>query len=305
MTAVLHVGEALRPHDLWSAWSFEPVTLVALGVTAVVYARGVHRVWSAAGVGRGVRRRHAYAFAAGWILLALSQISPLHALGGVLFSAHMAQHEVLMTAAAPLLVLGRPLIAFVWALSPRWRRIVGRWSARPTVATTWHVASHPIAAFLIHGAAIWVWHIPSLYNATVTSDVMHAAQHLSFLITAVLFWWVVLEPLGTRGSAPMSVAVLYATVLHTGALGALLTLTSRVLYSVYATTTVPWGLRTVDDQQLGGIIMWVPGSFAYVIAGLVLVARMLHASERRVAVGEVEAIRARRSSSRTIRLDTT
>ncbi len=302
---MVHAGESLQPHDLWGAWTFDPSTVLALAMMGALYATGLRRVWTAAGAGRGVRRRDAWAFAAGWGLLALSQVSPLHALGGVLFSVHMAQHELLMTIAAPLLVLGKPLIAFVWALPPRWRRVAGRWSNSAPVASIWRVMSRPTAAFLIHGAAIWIWHLPSLYGATVTSDALHAAQHMSFLVTAVLFWWVVLKPLRSHGSAPMSVAVLYATVLHTGALGALLTLTSRVLYPVYATTTAPWGLRTVDDQQLGGVIMWVPGSLAYVIAGLVLMARMLRDSEQRVAGRELSVRRGHLSSPRTIRLDAT
>jgi len=114
-------------------------------------------------------------FAAGWLVLALSLLSPVHALGGALFSAHMAQHELLMNVAAPLLVLGRPLIPFVWALSPRWRRVTGRWSAGRSFAVPWRALTHPVNAFLLHAAAIWVWHLPSLYDATVSSEVMHAA----------------------------------------------------------------------------------------------------------------------------------
>jgi putative membrane protein len=304
MTA-LHAGEPLRPHDLWTAWTFEPATMTALGLTGLAYAIGVRRVWGAAGVGRGVRQRDAWAFASGWLLLFLSQASPLHAAGGSLFSAHMIQHEILMTVAAPLLVIGKPLIAFVWALPPAWRPVVGAWSKTRPVANAWSAITHPLAAFTIHGAAIWVWHVPRLYDATVTNDAVHAAQHTSFLVTALLFWWVVLEPLRSRGNAPMSVAILYGTVLHTGALGALLTLTSRILYPVYLTTTTPWGLRPIDDQQLGGIIMWVPGGLAYVIAGLMVVARMLRDSGERVASGGLQLQSTRASSARRIRLDTT
>ena len=282
-----HVGEPLRPHDLWRAWTFEPVTIILLILSAGMYARGLTRLWHAAGVARGVRRRDAWAFTAGWTLLALALLSPLHALGGVLFSAHMTQHELLMTVAAPLLVLGRPLIPFVWALSPRWRRISGRWVSARVVAQPWHVLTHPASAFLLHGAAIWFWHLPSLYDATVESELMHTAQHLSFVLTALLFWWVVLQPSGVRGGAPASIGMLFGTVLHTGALGALLTLTSRLIYSAYATTTGPWGLTPVEDQQLGGIIMWVPGGLAYVVAALALVVRMLRESEHRVARREL------------------
>ena len=283
-----HVGAVLRPHDLWTAWTFEPITIAALLLSLWLYTRGLERLWHAAGKGRGVRRREAWSFAVGWTLLALALLSPLHALGGVLFSAHMTQHELLMTVATPLLVVGRPLIPFVWALSPKWRRTTGRWTGAPTVVRAWRTLTHPAGAFLIHGAAIWVWHIPSLYDATIDSELMHAAQHVSFVATALLFWWVVLQPAASRGGVPASIGMLFGTVLHTGALGALLTLTSRLLYSAYGATAPLWGLRAIDDQQLGGLIMWVPGGVAYVVAALVLIVRMLRESEDRVARLESE-----------------
>ena len=235
------------------------------------------------------------AFASGWVLLTLALLSPLHALGGVLFSAHMTQHELLMTVATPLLVLGRPLIPFIWGLSPTWRRVTGRWTTLGFVARPWRVLTHPASAFGLHAIAIWVWHLPSLYDATVGSELMHAAQHASFVGTALLFWWVVLQPSAARGGVPVSIGMLFGTVLHTGALGALLTLTSRPLYSAYAATTGPWGLSPVDDQQLGGIIMWVPGGLAYIVAALSLVVRLLRESEQRVARMEAERQGGRRS----------
>ena len=282
-----HIGRPLEPHDLWRAWTFEPVTVALLAVSGWTYGRGLTRLWHAAGHGRGVRRIHAWSFAAGWLLLALTLLSPLHALGGVLFSAHMAQHELLMTVAAPLLVLGRPLIPLVWALSPRWRRITGAWTAARPFALPWRALTHPASAFFLHAAAIWVWHLPSLYDATVTSEVIHAAQHTSFLLTALLFWWIVVRPSPARGGTPAAIALLFATVMHTGALGAVLTLSSRLLYTVYAATTGPWGFTPIEDQQVGGLIMWVPGGLAYVIAALALVVRLFRESELRVARREV------------------
>jgi len=221
-------------------------------------------------------------FAAGWLVLALSLLSPLHALGGALFFAHMAQHELLMTVAAPLLVLGRPLIPFVWALSPKWRRVTGQWSAARWFAVPWQALTHPVTAFLLHAAAIWVWHLPSLYDATVSSEVMHAAQHASFVLTALLFWWVALRPSPSRGGTAAAIALLFGTVMHTGALGAVLTLSSRVLYTVYASSTAAWGFTPIEDQQVGGLIMWVPGGIVYVIAALWLVVRLFRESEQRV-----------------------
>ncbi|HUQ80533.1 MAG TPA: cytochrome c oxidase assembly protein [Gemmatimonadaceae bacterium] len=295
LIVVAHIGAPLRPHDLWTAWSFEPVTILLLLGSAWLYLRGLRRLWHAAGTGRGVRRRDAVAFASGWTLLALGLLSPLHALGGVLFSAHMTQHELLMTVATPLLVSGRPLVPFIWALSPKWRRATGRWTSLRVVARPWRFLTHPASAFALHAIAIWVWHLPSLYDATVGSELVHAAQHASFVGTSLLFWWVVLQPSASRGGVAVSIAMLFGTVLHTGALGALLTLTSRLLYTAYAATTGLWGLSPVDDQQLGGIIMWVPGGLAYVVAALFLVVRLLRESEQRVARLEAAGLGGRES----------
>jgi putative membrane protein len=283
-----HLGRTLEPHDLWRAWTFEPVTVALLAISGWMYGRGLTRMWHAAGVGRGVRRLDAWAFGTGWVLLAIALLSPLHALGAVLFSAHMVQHELLMTIATPLVVLGKPLIPFVWALSPRWRRITGHWAASRVIATPWRVITHPASAFFIHAAAIWLWHLPSLYDSTVTSEIMHAAQHVSFIATALLFWWVVLWPSPARGGALPSIGLLFGTLLHTGALGAALTLASRLIYSAYAATTGPWGLTPIEDQQVGGLIMWVPGGVAYVIGALALVVRLFQESERHMASRESE-----------------
>jgi putative membrane protein len=272
---VVHAGAPLEPHDLWRAWSAEPLSVLLLAAAAVLFGHGVQSVWRAAGVGRAVPKPNVLLFASGWLILALSLLSPIHALGGVLFSAHMAQHELLMTVAAPLLVLGRPLIPLVWALPPRWRRTTGRWARTRIAAAIWGGLTRPTVAFLVHAIAIWAWHIPTLYDRAVVSELAHGLQHASFFGTALLFWWAVLKPSGSREKTAVSIALLFATLLHTGALGAVLTLTTRLLYPVYGATTSPWGLTPLADQQLGGIIMWVPGGLPYLAGALVLFVRLL------------------------------
>src|SRR5207253_813762 len=107
-------------------WSFEPWVLACLAISAGLYATGVVRLWRHAGIGRGIGTLAVTAFAAGWWVLGVALVSPLDPLGGRLFSAHMVQHELLMVVAAPLLVLGRPLAAWAWALPAGWRQPVGR-----------------------------------------------------------------------------------------------------------------------------------------------------------------------------------
>jgi cytochrome c oxidase assembly factor CtaG len=278
--ALGHDGRPLAPHDLWSAWELSPAVTIPILALAAVYAVGVRRVWARSAPGRGVRRRDAVWFAAGWLALALAVVSPLHALGGVLFSAHMTQHELMMVVAAPLLVLGRPLVAFVWALPKRWRRIVGGWTRRRRVRRAWRVLTVPALASGAHAAALFVWHLPGPYEATYSNAALHALQHASFLGTALVFWWALLRP--SPGGEGESVVWLFVASLLTGALGALLAFGSELWYPHYAATTGTWGLAPVDDQQLGGIIMWVPGGGTYLLAALALFGRWLRDSERRV-----------------------
>jgi putative membrane protein len=283
----------LTPDQLWLAWDWEPAVVITLMLTAALYAIGVYRLWQISNVGAGVHKGEALSFGAGWVVIALALVSPLHALGGVLFSAHMTQHEMLITIGAPLLVLGRPLVPFLWALPLGWRRRVGAGSRSRFFAGPWHALTRPSVAFGLHAVALWTWHVPRLYQATLTSELVHSLQHATFLATALLFWWTIFAVRGGELRRGLAVFYLFATVLQTGALGALLTFGGRLWYPAYSTSTLPWGLTPLDDQQLGGLIMWIPGSIAYVIAGLWMFAAWLRESERRAVQRERAIIPAR------------
>lgn len=271
----------LAPYDLWRAWSFEPAVIVGLALSAWLYWQGVRALRRSAGPGRGVRRGEIAAFVTGWVTVALALLSPVHRLGSVLFSAHMVQHELLMVAAAPLLILGRPLVLFLWALPMTWRRALGMWTGAEPVRATWSTLTRPSIAWTIHAAAIWVWHVPALFQATLESEVVHSVQHLSFLGSALLFWWALLRAREGRLGAPAAVVYLFTTAVHTSILGALLTFSSRTWYPLYHTTTGVWGLTPLEDQQLAGLLMWIPAGVAFAALGLVLFAAWLHESDRR------------------------
>jgi putative membrane protein len=265
--------EALVPQDFWRAWTLDPWVLAGIGLPAWLYGRGLRALWGRAGVGRGVRTWQARCFLAGTLALIVALVSPLDALGGTLFSAHMLQHVVLMMVAAPLLALGAPLVPWLWAL-PRGSRVrLGAWAKAPVPAGLWGAASHPLGAWLLHAAAIWVWHAPVLYQATLRSEAVHVAQHLSFFGTAMLFWWTAFE-LSRRRRRKFGVGVLFVftTAVHSSVLGALLTFSLVLWYPAYAPLTAAWGLTPLEDQQLGGLIMWVPAGLVYVAATLALLA---------------------------------
>ncbi|HEV3469479.1 MAG TPA: cytochrome c oxidase assembly protein [Pyrinomonadaceae bacterium] len=277
-----HDGRPHGPADLLRTWGLDPLVLAGLGLSGWLYWRGVRRLWRSAEAGRGLRRWEAWCFAGGWAALFVALVSPLHPLGEVLFSAHMTQHEVLMLVAAPLLVLGRPVVAFLWALPVPWARRVGGWGRAGWFQGAWRGMTNPLAAWAVHAVALWVWHAPALFEATLSSDLVHTAQHVSFLGSALLFWWALVH--GPRGLMGYGAAVLYlfTTSVHSGVLGALITFTRTVLYPAYAATTPQWGLTAIEDQQLGGLIMWVPAALVYIAAGLALCAGWMRESERRV-----------------------
>jgi putative membrane protein len=261
--AEAHAGEPLAPHDVWTAWRFEPGVVLPIAAAAILYYAGARRA--------RIPARQRYSFWTGVAVLALALAGPIHPLGEVLFSAHMAQHEILMLIAAPLLVLSRPLAAMLWALQPEWRRTAGRWSQTAVIQRPWRAVTAPLAAWWLHAAALWGWHAPPLFQATLTSDWVHAAQHASFFFSALLFWW----SLSKRAAHGVGVVYVFTTAVHTSILGALLTLSTRLWYPAYTLTTAAWGASPLEDQQLGGLIMWVPGGVVYTAAGLVLLAAVL------------------------------
>ena len=211
----------------------------------------------------------------------------------MLFSAHMAQHTVLIAAAAPLLVLGRPVIPSLWALPQGWRRTLGGWTRAGWFRPLWATLTRPLVAFLLHAVALWVWHLPALYQESVRSDWVHTLQHVSFLGTALLFWWAMLHGRGGRAGYGVAVFFLFATLVHSGALGALLTFAPSAWYPIYGPATALWGLTPLEDQQLAGLIMWVPAGAVYLGAGLTLFALWLGESERRTARTERVLLRPR------------
>lgn len=285
---LMHAGQPLSPHDLWSAWTFEPGVVIPIVGTAVIYARGIHQAVARSTRARRTLRREEICFAAGLAVLTIALVSPLHSAGGVLFSAHMVQHELLMAIAAPLIVLGKPGVPLLWGLPRSLRRPVAHAFTSGLLRSLWSTFTRPLVAFVLHAAAIWIWHAPSLYDASVTSEFVHTAQHLSFLFTAFLFWWSLLSSRRSRGHEGAAVLYLFLTGIHTTLLGAVLTVSDSPLYSAYLDPiTRQWGLSALEDQQLGGIIMWVPAGVVYLAAALYLMLKWIRASGTRASAREL------------------
>jgi len=256
-------------------WTFEPVVVVWLVAFAAIYTGGLLRLWRSAGAGKGISRRQAAAFAGGWLTLVVALMSPLDRLSDWLFSAHMIQHELLMVVAAPLVALSGPLVAATW-MSKNRLQIPGR-LYQPLTG----VATAPAFVWGLHAFVLWVWHVPVLFEAAMAHEPVHVFQHFSFFTTACLFWWGLGHGRYGRLGYGAAVFYLFATGIHSGVLGALLTFSPAIWYPVYTATTSAWGYTPLEDQQLAGLVMWIPASLVFLAGGLGFLLAWLRESDRR------------------------
>lgn len=249
-------------------WTLDLTLTLPLAAFALLYGGGVLRLWRRAGRGRGARIWQIACFASGWLILALALLSPLHAASRSVFTAHMIEHELLMAVAAPLLVMARPLGPMLWALPQPWRIWLGSLPKRPLFQAFWEPLTDPLFATVLHGVAIWLWHVPQLFDAALTVEPIHWLQHFSFLSSALLFWWALF--FGRRGRHGYGAAVghLFATAGHTGLLGLLLVLSPRIWYPMQGIGSAGWSLTPLEDQQLAGLVMWIPAGLVYAGAAL-------------------------------------
>lgn len=263
--AMAHDDELHLAH---SVWTLDPWIVIPLCLSAVLYGRGVLRLWSRASESRTMVQWRAAAFALGWLMLAGALVSPLHWLGERLLTFHMIEHEILMAVSAPLIVIARPVGPLLWGLPKRLRSTIADIMKAAPAQAAWKRLSGGTTSTLLHGIAIWAWHAPVLFDAAVTNIAVHRLQHLSFFATALLFWWSVLW----RSDRGVAAWHLFITMLHTSILGALMALAPHLLYTSRGGAAEAWGLTPLEDQQLSGLVMWIPAGTIYAGAALTLVA---------------------------------
>lgn len=264
-------GTVLSAHDgeehaagAMSGW--DGIVVVLLLVSGIAYARGARHLH-----GRQ-SRREPIAFGLGWTVLLIAVLPPLDSLAVTFFSAHMIQHELMMLVGAPLVMAGRPLSTALWGLPVVLRRAAAGTLQAGPIARPWRALTAPVAAWALHGAVVWAWHVPLLYDAAVRNEGIHAVQHAMFVGTSTLFWWGLLY--GRYGRAGYGAAVFYVftTVVHTGLLGAMLTFAGAPLYASYP---------ALEDQQRAGLLMWIPAGIVLTLLGIGLFAAWVGESERR------------------------
>jgi putative membrane protein len=278
-----HPGQPPAPHDLLGAWNLDPVLLGGLLLAAWAFWRG-----QTSGPRRPVDSWRARCFSGALVALGLALLSPLDALSGSLASAHMVQHLLLLLVAAPLLALSAPSSAILRGSPLALRRASGRWRRRLGLTHgNLGVLRHPAAVWLLSVGVVWFWHAAAPYDATLDNQLLHVLEHASFLVTAVLFWQVVV---GVRGAARVSgglgVLLVFAMAMQSVFLSVLLTFARTPWYSGYAATTAPWGLDPLTDQRLAGVIMWIPAGVIYLVVALALLVTWIRATEREMSRSE-------------------
>lgn len=266
------------------AWNLDWLLILSLTAGTGLYLSGLCRIWRRAGSTSGVSRGQAAAFGAGMLALVAALASPIDTLSAELSWVHMVQHTTLMMIAAPLLVLGHPGLVTLWALPLPWRQTIGGWGRRfENFHPDWYWLWQPLAVWNLYAAGLWIWHIPWLYQAALESRWLHDLQHLTFLITSYLFWRVLLYPVKRlRLSRGLAVIYLFTTSLHATALGVLMALSPQVWYPAYEATTSLWNLSPLEDQQLAGLIMWMPACMVYAVAAAALFALWLEEPARQI-----------------------
>lgn len=258
------------------SWSIPPAATFVILLTALVYLRG-WRLMRRAGL-LFVPPWRALAFLAGLLLLWVALASPMDVLNGFVLTAHMLQHMLLMMFVPPLLLLGAPFVPLVRGL-PIFaaREFVGpflNWSIAHRVGGA---LTHPVVALLLMGLTMFAWHVPAAYELALRVPAWHQVEHACFLLTSLIFWWPVVQPWPSRARWPRAAMVPYLLVadLQNTVLSAVLVFSDRVLYPSYSTVPRLFGSSALQDQVAAGAIMWVIGSFAFLVPAIAIALQYL------------------------------
>ena len=243
-------------YNVWLQWHFHPDIVVGVVLLQGFYILSITVLSSRYNLAPTVDKRKTFLFTMGVLFMYIALSSPIHHLAdNYLFSAHMVQHLILLLLVPPLLLTGTP--EWMWRPIVRYRltRHIANWLTRP------------VQAFAISGLILALWHLPPFYNATLTSHTLHVIEHIMFILSAIIMWWPVLSPVIAipRASYPMQMVYLFLLTLPAGFIGAAITFSPRILYDFYATVPRLWALDVVTDQQIGGLIMKIPGALAFFI----------------------------------------
>ncbi len=237
----------------WTDWTGSPAPVFGLAAAALAYPWICRRF--------PPRGRQSLYFWAGLVVLAVALLSPLDAGAEYLFTLHMLQHMLLLLVAPPLLALAVPPSLLGWAYR------------RPPLRRVLRILWTPVPAFLLFNGALLLWHLPAAYDAALRSPWVHAAEHVSFVATGLVFWGVIVSPAPAFVRAPLGLrlAMLIGADVVNFTLGFALAFAGRPFYVPYTAVGRLWGLTPLDDLRLGGAVMWVMGQMMYAVPVLILI----------------------------------
>ena len=261
-------------------WRLDPLTIVPLLLTGGAYAWAARRVNRTHPTNRHPARR-TWFFVGGLAAIGLALASPIEAYEGVLFGVHMVQHMILELVAAPLLLAGAPITLALRVSRPSVRRGL-LWVLHSPVV---RAISFPVVAWVLFAAVNWGWHFSTLYDQALENQALHYLQHATFLGAALLFWWPAIgaDPSPWRIPHPVRLFYLFLALPQNSFLGVALLNTGTVLYPHYLTNARSWGPSALDDQHVGGIIMWVSGDVAFLAGMAIVIWTWMRHEERRTA----------------------
>ncbi len=253
-------------------WNFAPSILMMLISQAVLYGYLIYIARRDGHWGSAVRRSHVIYFTLGLFVIFIALVTPIDSLSNVaLFSAHMVQHILLMLLAPVCLLRGTPgyWIRYLYDL--------------PILKRVLPIVTHPLTTLITFNAVMWIWHVPTLYEGALRNPNVHILEHMMFLAWGVLLWLPVIHDVPPRHvpSYPARIAYLFACMISSSLLGAIFTFAPTIAFPFYGNAPLAFGLTPMTDQQLAGLIMWVPGSGVFFVAILAVFAAWLSAEDRK------------------------
>jgi putative membrane protein len=262
------------PHAHHASVEFSWIS-ASLILVALIYLRGLLRL-------RrlnldSVQAWHAGGFILGLFLIWLAIASPLSSLDHESLTAHMVQHLLLMTFAAPSILLGKPVKTLIYGMPHRLVQVMGRLFQSAGVHHVLRALAHPAICWLGAAITLVAWHIPALFVLGLRSQMWHGIEQASFLASGLLFWWPVVQPWRSASKWPESslLVYLFLATLPCDILSGFLVFCERVVYPVYFSSSQPFGLSALEDQQCAGALMWTCVTIVYLIAGAIVTARLL------------------------------
>ena len=262
--------------SLFESWTPPLGTIMMLLVTAAIYARGFGLLHHQMPTRFPIWRLTAFISGIAALLIAIA--SPLEEFDDQLLQVHMTQHLILMLIAPTLLLAGAPAIVFVRAMPPRLAKlIIGPALRLSVVRRLFGWITEPLVCWLAFAVSFWIWHLPGFFQLALRSERWHLVEHGCFFVTALLFWYPVIQPWPSVARWPRWSMIPYLLLAdgQNTILAALFMFSDRLIYPFYATVPRVAGFTPMGDQIVAGAIMWVPGSLFYLVPGALIMFRML------------------------------